>query len=146
MIGRRQASRNSTADALVTLLTLAPGLPGGWHTSASNIAMQPLVVRAADIDWWVHLHAYASRCHRTDPRKVEVRVGLTISTHRPPSGRTRSARTKEWQKGIAKRIADLGYRGSWGPSPNGPFAHFTKEVRSVSSVPPAIRELQRMQF
>ena len=146
MTGRKHLSRHSTSDALVTLLGLAPGLPGAWETSASNIAMHPLVVHAADMEWRVHLHAYASRCHLTDPRKVEVTVGLIISTHHQPSGRARRGRAKAWQQGIAKRLGDLGYRGSWQPSPNGPFAHFTKGVRSVSSVPIAIRQLQRMRF
>lgn len=146
MTGRRQPLRRAKPDALATLLGLAPGLPGAWHTSASNIAMQPVVVLAAGISWRVHLHAYAVRCDLTDARKVEVTVGLTISTDRLPSGRARRARAEGWQQGIAKRLADLGYRGSWGRSPDGPFGHFTKEVRSVSSVPVAIRQLQRVRF
>jgi hypothetical protein len=146
MTGRRPPFRRAKPDVLATLLGLAPGMPGAWHTSASNIAMQPVAVRAAGIEWRVHLHAYAVRCHLTDARKVEVTVGLTISTNRPPSGRARRARAEEWQQGIAKRLADLGFRGSWGHSRNGPFAHFTKRVRSVSSVPVAIRQLQRVRF
>jgi hypothetical protein len=146
MTGRRQPSRNASPEALTVLLRLAPGLPGVWHTSASNIAMQPVVVRGADIDWQVHLHAYAVRCHLTDPRKVEVTVGLTISADRLQFRRAPRARAKEWQQSIAKKLGALGYSGSWGQSPDGPFAHFTKEPRTVSSVPAEIRRLQRMRF
>lgn len=130
----------------MALLRLAPGLPGAWFTSASNIAMQPVVVRGAGIDWQVHLHAYAVRCHLTDPRKVEITVGLTISAKRLSLRRAPRARVKEWQQSMADRLGALGCRGSWGQSPDGPYAHFTKKLRTVSSVPAAIRRLQRMQF
>jgi hypothetical protein len=146
MTGHRQPSRQANPDVLGALLGLAPGLPGVWHTSASNIAMEPVVVRAGETEWRVHLHAYAVRLHLTDARRVEMTVGLTISTDRLPSGQARRAAAEEWQQGIAKRLKALGYRGSWGQSPDGPFAHFTKDVRRLSSVPVAIRQLQRVRF
>jgi len=142
----RQRSKNARPEALTALLRLASGLPGAWHTSASNIAMQPVIVRGAEIDWHVHLHAYAVRSHLTHPRKVEVTVGLTISADPLPLRHAPRARAKEWQLRIADRLAALGYGGSWGQSPDGPFAHFKKGLRSVSCVPAAIRRLQRVRF
>jgi hypothetical protein len=102
--------------------------------------------RAADVEWLVNMHAYAVRNHMTDPRQVEVTVGLTISTHRLPSGRAGGARAAKWQTGVAKRLAALGYKGAWGRSPDGLFAHFHRNLRSVSAVPAAIRQLQRVRF
>ncbi len=131
---------------MAALLELARGLPGPWHTSSSNIAMRPIVVRAVETEWLVNVHAYAVRNHLTDPRQVEVTVGLTISTDRLPRGRKRSARAVEWQRGLAKRLAVLGYKGAWRRSPDGPFAHFRRVLRSVASVPGAIRQLQRVRF
>lgn len=145
MTGRRQPAKHAP-ETLAALLGLAPGLPGPWHTSSSNIAMQPVTVRAANIEWLVHVHAYAVRNHLTNPHQVEVTVGLTISTDRLPPGRGSRARAAQWQRGIAKRLAAAGYTGAWGQSSDGPFAHFRKEVRRVSAVPAAIRQLQRVQF
>jgi hypothetical protein len=146
MTGIRKSDTQARPEPLAELLGLARGLPGPWHTSSSNIAMQPVVVRAAETEWRVNVHAYAVRNHLTDPRQVEVTVGLTISTDRLPSGRAARARAAEWQRRVAKRFVALGYEGRWGRSPDGPFAHFRRELRRVSEVPAAIRQLQRVQF
>jgi hypothetical protein len=108
--------------------------------------MEAVVVRAADVEWLVHVHAYAVRMHLTKPRGVEVTVGATIQTDQLPKSRSARARVSEWQDGIAERFAELGYEGIWGRSPDGPFAHFSKRVRGVRQVPAAIRELQRIRF
>jgi hypothetical protein len=133
-------------EPLSTLLGLAPRLPGTWHPSAANIAMEAVIVRAADIEWQVHVHAYAVRMLLTNPRGVEVTVGATIETDQFPKSRSARARASEWQAGVAVRFADLGYEGAWGPSPDGPYAHFSKKVRGVGAVPAAVRELQRIRF
>ena len=139
-------TKRTRPEPLAALLNLARGLPGPWHTSSSNIAMQPIVVRAAETEWRVDVHAYAVRNHLTDPRQVEVTVGLAISTDRLPSGRVGRARAAKWQRHLAKRLAALGYKGRWGRSPDGPYAHFHRELRRVSQVPAAIRRLQRVRF
>src|SRR5262245_44225252 len=108
--------RRPRPEALKSLLSLAPRLPGPWHTSSSNIAMQPVVVRAADTDWRVHVHAYAVRYHLTDPRRVEITVGLAVSTDQRPQGRVRRARVTVWQRSVRNRLAAIGYRGVWGRS------------------------------
>jgi hypothetical protein len=133
-------------ETLSTLLGLAPSLPGPWHTSSANITMEPVVVLAADVEWLVHVHAYAVRNHLTKPSEVKVTVGATIQTQQVPGNRSVRARVSAWQRGIAKRFADLGYEGAWGRSPNGPFAHFRKDVSGVRAVPAAIRQLQRIRF
>jgi hypothetical protein len=143
-IGRRE--KRTSPEPLAALLGLARRLPGPWHTSSSNIAMEPVVVRAAETEWRVNVHAYAVRNHLTDPRQVEVTVGLTISTDRLPTGPAGRARATRWQRHLAKRLAALGYEGRWGRSPDGPFAHFHRKLRRVSEVPAAIRRLQRMRF
>jgi hypothetical protein len=142
----RQRTAQPGPEPLAALLGLADRLPGPWQTSSSNIAMQPVVVRAADVEWIVHLHAYAVRMHLTGSRRVEVTVGLTISTDRLPGGRAGRARAARWQRGLAKRLAAAGYKGVWGSSPGGPFAHFHRTVRNVAAVPAAIRKLQRVPF
>jgi hypothetical protein len=108
--------------------------------------MEPVVVRTADIDWLVHVHAYAVRNHFTNPGEVEVTVGATIQASHLPESRSRRVKVSEWQRGVAKRFADLGYEGAWGRSPDGPFVHFRKVVRGVRAVPAAIRQLQRIPF
>ena len=138
--------RSTRPEPLAALLGLAGGLPGPWHTSSSNIAMQPIVVRAADTEWRVSLHAYAVRNHLTNPRQVEVTVGLTISTERLPSGRAGRARVAAWQRALARRLRSIGYKGAWGRSPDGPFAHFRRDLRTIAAVPAAIRRLQRVRF
>lgn len=138
--------KDKPAEPLASLLGLAPGLPGVWHASSSNIAMNPVRVSAAGAEWLVHLHAYAMRKHLTDPRRVEIAVGLTVSTDRLPAGRAQRTRAAEWQRGLAKRLAALGYKGGWGRSPHGPFAYFRKDLRGVSAVPAAIRQLQKVRF
>jgi hypothetical protein len=113
MTSRRQPSRRAHADALTALLGLTPALPGAWYTSASNIAMQPVLVRAADTEWRVHLHAYAVRSHLTEPRKVQVTVGITISADRILPRRARKDATG-WQQSSAERLAELGYKALGG--------------------------------
>jgi hypothetical protein len=146
MTGRKRLAALSPREPLAALLGLAPRLPGPWYTSASNIAMQPVTVRAAATAWSVHVHAYAVRNHLTDPRQVEITVGLAVSAKRLPRSHAGRARVAEWQQGLATRLATIGYEGVWGRSPEGPFAHFTRQLRSVSAIPAAIRALQRVQF
>jgi hypothetical protein len=143
---RKQPARRAHPEPLAGLLGLARNLPGPWHTSSSNIGMQPVVVRAADAEWRVYVHAYAVRDHLTDPRRVEVTVGVTVSTDRLPPTRAGRARVREWQGGFASRLAAIGYKGVLGRSPDGPFAHFCRELENVAAVPSAIRQLQRIRF
>jgi hypothetical protein len=133
-------------EPLAALLALAPTLPGPWHTSSANIAMEPVLVVAADVEWQLHVHAYAVRDHLANHRHVEVTVGLTLSTERRVGARSGRAPVVEWQRGVAERLAKLGYTGSWQRSPQGPFAHFSKVVRGVPAVRSAVRELQRVRF
>lgn len=147
MSAGRQRTERPGPEPLAALLGLADRLPGPWLASASNIVMQPVVVRAAEVEWLVQLHAYAVRRHRTDSRRVEVTVGLTIWTDRLPGGREGRARAAVWKRGLAKRLAAVGYKGAWGHSPGGrAFAQFHRTLRNVAAVPAAIRKLQRVQF
>src|SRR4051794_2892466 len=106
MNGRPVAARRRP-ETLSALLGLAPSLPGRWRTSSANIAMEPVIVSAADCEWLVHVHAYAVRNHLTDPHEVEVTVGATIQTAQVPAGRSARIRVSRWQRDVAQRFADL---------------------------------------
>ncbi len=146
MGARKRGARPPAAEPLVALLGLAPDLPGRWHTSVANIAMDAVVVRAAGIEWLVQVHVDAVRMRLTNPREVEVTVGATVETDQLSNRRTDRARAAQWQRAVAGRLAALGYEGVWGRSPDGPYAHFTKRVRGVRAVPAAVRELMRIPF
>jgi hypothetical protein len=138
--------QQATRDELRALLGLVTGLPGTWRSSSCTIAMEPVLVSAAGVEWRVHLHAYGTRLLLTDARKVELVAGLTISAIDVRPAQARRFGVKRWQQSVAKRLNALGYKGFWGSSPDGPFAHFSKQLRRVSSVPAAIRQLQRVRF
>jgi hypothetical protein len=142
------AGKVARPEELAALLALAPGLPGPWFTSAANIALAPVVVRAANADWIVDVRAYAQRNHRTNPREVEYAVILTMFCNKAPRSERDRSQVRAWQRGITKQLRALGYGGKWQRrAPSGPLvAYFSKDVARLAQIPPAVRKLQRVRF
>jgi hypothetical protein len=148
MMSRGRAGKIARPEELASLLALAPGLPGPWFTSGANIALAPVVVRAANTDWIVDVRAYAERNHRTNPRKVEYAVILAIFGNKAPRTEGGRAQMRAWQRRITKQLRALGYEGRWQQrAAGGPLvAYFSKDVARLALIPPAVRKLQRVRF
>src|SRR4051812_28018665 len=113
MTSRSRSGGGSRQEALASLLALVPDLPGPWVTSSANIALAPVVVRAANTQWIVHVRAYAVRNHLTNPREVEFAVILTISGNKAPRSASGRSEMRKWQRRITQQLRDLGYDGRW---------------------------------
>jgi hypothetical protein len=82
-MSQSSAGKVARPEELASLLALAPRLPGPWFASSAQIALTPVVVRAANSDWIVHVSAHADR-NLTNPREVEYAVILTTFCNNAP--------------------------------------------------------------
>ena len=148
MISRGRARKVAGPEELASLLALAPGLPGPWVTRAASIALAPVVVRAANTDWIVHVRAYAERNHLTNPREVEYAVILTMFCNTVPRTERGRSQMRAWRRRITQQLRALGYEGEWQQrAPGGPLVnYFSKDVARLALIPPAVRKLQRVRF
>ena len=148
MTSRDRAGKVGRPEELASLLALAPDLPGPWFTRSASIALAPVVVSAANTDWFVYVGAYAQRNHRTNVRKVEYGVELTMFCNQAPRSERGRSQLRVWQRRITKQLRDLGYEGRWQErAPGGrPACYFSKEVARLAQIPPAVRKLQRVRF
>lgn len=148
MMRRGRAGKVGRPEELTSLLALAPDLPGPWFTHAARIALAPVVVRAANTDWFVDVGAYAQRNRRTNPREVVYGVELTMFCSQAPRGESGRSQARAWQRRITKQLRGLGYEGRWQErAPGGPLAaYFSKDVARLALIPPAVRKLQRVRF
>lgn len=148
MTSRGRTGKVARREELASLLALAPGLPGPWFTRSASIALAPVVVKAANADWIVDVHAYAQRNHRNNPREVEYAVILTMFCDKAPRGETNRSRMRAWQRRITRQLRALGYGGRWQRrTPGGSSAaYFSKDVARLALIAPAVRKLQRVRF
>jgi hypothetical protein len=148
MLSQGRAGKVGRPEELASLLALAPDLPGPWFTRSASIALAPVVVRAANIDYSVYVGAYAQRSHRTNVRKVAYGVELTMFCNQAPRSEGDRSQLRAWQRRITKQLRDLGYEGRWQERPpGGPIVcYFSKDVARLAQIPPAVRKLQRVRF
>ena len=146
MMSRGRAGKVARPEELASLLALAPRLPGPWFTSGANIALAPVVVRAANTDWIVHVSAHANR-NLTNPREVKYAVILTLFCNKAPRSERGRSQMRAWQRLITKQLRALGYKGEWQQRPAGnAVCYFSKDVARLALIPPAVRKLQRVRF
>jgi hypothetical protein len=148
MMRRGTAGNVGRPEELASLLALAPELPGPWGTRSASIALAPIVLSAANINWFVYVGAYAQRNHRTNVRKVHYGVELTMFCNQAPRSESGRSQLRAWQRRITKQLRDLGYEGRWQErAPGGrPACYFSKDLPRLALVPAAVRKLQRVQF
>ena len=147
MMSRGRAGKVARPEELASLLALAPRLPGPWFATGANIALAPIVVRAANTEWVAYVSAYANRTFK-NPREVEYAVVLTMYCNKAPRSERGRSRMLAWQRRIAKQLRALGYEGRWEQrAPSGSLvAYFSKDVARLALVAPAVRKLQRVRF
>ncbi len=147
-MSRGRVGKVARREELASLLALAPGLPGPWFARGANIALAPVVVRAANTDWRVDVGAYAERNHGTNPQEVEYAVFLSMSCSKAPRTERGRSQMRAWQRRITKQLRVLGYEGRWQQrASGGPLvAYFSKDVARLALIPPAVRKLQRVRL
>jgi hypothetical protein len=140
-----RTGRSATPDELTSLLALAPTLPGWVAASASIILASNVVVRVAGTEWIGSVGAHASR-DRTDPRKADYYVYLTMRCSEAPRSKRGRSEVRAWQLRITDELRAMGYDAEWRPLGSGVprFNYFHKDVATLSQIPSAIRKLQRV--
>ncbi len=138
----RSRRRRSADDQLAELLRVSKTVSPGWRTSSATIALPGRAVTSGGVTWLVHFHVYGMRLLLTRASKVEFTCGFTVGVSKRLTPRQRARLRRDgWYARVRDRLRRLGYSGDWERAPFGPFAHFTKRVRSINEVPLAVAAL-----
>jgi hypothetical protein len=119
--------------------------PGPWVPKATFTDGRDIVVRRIRVELFVGVHVVPpARGHPAFRAIVGVRAASRQRRNWGKPGWHPTLRRVGWYSAAERLLRQYGYRGTWLPSPWGPFGHFERSFRTAAALLAELESLERL--